>query len=139
MKAAMKAGHAGRTQLAVIRLARAAVQNAEIEKQRPLTDDEVREVLAREVRQRKDAAEEYRRLGRADRADTLEAEIGVLKAYLPEELGEPELRAIAAEVIAQTGAASPADLGKVMGPLMARVKGRADGRLVNAVVRELLS
>lgn len=139
MKAAMKAGEAGRTQLAVIRLARAAMQNAEIEKLRPLTDDEVREVLGREVRQRKDAAEEYRRLGRADRAGTLEAEIRILQAYLPEELDEAQLRTIAAEVIAQMGAASPADLGKVMGPLMARVKGRADGRLVNAVVRELLA
>lgn len=138
MKAALKAREAGKTRLSVIRLARAALKNAEIEKRRPLTEAEVVEVLAREARQRKDAIEEYRRLGRHEAAAALEAELAILEEYLPRALSPEELRTVAEDAIAEAGVTDLRGLGKVMGLLMPRVRGRADGREVQAVVRELL-
>lgn len=138
MKAALKAGEAGRLSLSVIRLARAALQNATIEKRRPLTEDEAVEVVAREVRQRREAAEEYTRLGKADAAERLRAEIAVLERYLPQPLSDEELRRIITEAIAAVGAVSKRDLGKVMGRVMPQTRGRADGRRVNELVASLL-
>ncbi|MEW6032750.1 MAG: GatB/YqeY domain-containing protein [Bacillota bacterium] len=138
MKAALKAGEEGRLELSVIRLARAALQNAAIEKRKSLTEDEVIETLAREVKQRKEAAAEYEGLGRQDAAARLLAEAAVIQRYLPEPLSEDELRRIVSEAIAATGAASRRDLGKVMGKVMPLTRGRADGRRVNELARELL-
>ncbi len=139
MKAALRAGPDGRRALSVIRLARAALQNAAIEKRRPLTDEEAAEVLAREVKQRREAAEEYRRLGRTAEVERLEAEIAVIERYLPEQLSDDELGRIITEAIEATGASGPRDLGKVMGKVMSEVRGRADGRRVNELVRKLLA
>lgn len=138
MKNALRAREEGRLRLSVIRLARAAVKNREIELKRPLTDAEVMDVLAREIRQRRDVLPDYRRAGREDLVRQLEQEIAVLQEYLPAPLTEEELREHAREVIAQVGARTVKDLGKVMGPLMARVRGRAEGQEVQRVVRELL-
>ncbi len=138
MKEALRAREAGKARLSVIRLARAALQNAAIDRRRPLTNDETTEVLAREVRQRRDAIEEYRRLGRQDAVQALEAEIEVLQAYLPRPLGPDEIRDLAAQAIAEAGVQDARGVGRVMARLMPRVRGRADGRLVSQIVRELL-
>lgn len=138
MKAALKAGDEGKLALSVIRLARAALQNAAIEKRRALTEEETAAVLAREVKQRREAAEEYARLGRPDAADRLRAEIGILEKYLPQQLSDDELRRVVLEAIAATGATSRRDMGKVMGKVMPVVRGRADGAKVNDIVAALL-
>lgn len=138
MKDALKAREAGKLRLSVIRLARAAIKNAEIEKMKPLDDAGVIEVLAREVKQRRDAIPEFRRGNRPDLVAQLEQEIQVLKEYLPEQLDEQTLRQMARDAVVETGASSPRDMGKVMAVLMPRVRGRADGRLVNEIVKKLL-
>lgn len=138
MKDALKAREAGKLRLSVIRLARAAIKNAEIEKMKPLDDAGVIEVLAREVKQRRDAIPEFRRGNRPDLVAQLEQEIQVLKEYLPEQLDEETLRQMVRDAVAETGASSPRDMGKVMAVLMPRVRGRADGRLVNEIVKKLL-
>ncbi|RJQ06680.1 MAG: GatB/YqeY domain-containing protein [Bacillota bacterium] len=138
MKAALRAGEEGRLRLSVIRMARAALQNAGIEKRRSLTDDEAVAVVAREVKQRRDSAREYKELGRADKAEALEVEIAVLEAYLPEQLSDAELRDLISEAIAAVGAKSRRDMGKVMGKVMPLVRGRADGQRVNELVITLL-
>jgi uncharacterized protein len=104
-----------------------------------VTDDEAVEVLTREARKRTEAAEAYEQAGRAELADRERRELAVLRRYLPAELDRDELAAIVDEAIASTGATTPADLGRVMSTVMPRVRGRADGRTVNALVRERLS
>lgn len=138
MKTAMKAREAGKERLGVIRLARAAIKNAEIDRGHELSDEEVIEVLAREVKQRRGAILEYQKVGRSDVVATLEGDIRILLGYMPQQLTADEIRALAKEVIAQVGARDGKDIGKVMGGLMPKVRGRADGKLVNQIVRELL-
>jgi uncharacterized protein YqeY len=137
MKQAMKDKDS--LKLSTIRMLRSAIKNKEIDKRRALTDAEVEEVILSEVKKRNDSVTEYEKAGRQDLADKEKAEIEVLKAYLPEQLSEDEVRALVEEVIRETGASSKADMGKVMGVLMPKVKGRADGRLVNRLVTEALS
>lgn len=139
MKAAMKAKEEGKERLSVIRLARAAIKNTEIDKRHELSDDEVIEVLAREVKQRRDALEEFGEKAGPEYIAKLQGEITILMDYLPQQMPEEELRQVIREVVAQVGATSPKDIGKVMGQLMPKVKGRADGKLVNQLVKELLS
>ncbi|HEX2767361.1 MAG TPA: GatB/YqeY domain-containing protein [Candidatus Limnocylindria bacterium] len=136
MHDAMRARDERRTQ--TLRMAMAAAHNQEIARRRPLTDDEVVEVLTRQVKQRRESIEMYRSAGREDRAAAEEAEAAILAEFLPEQLSEAEIEALAREAIAETGASSPADLGRVMGALSPRTKGRADGRLVSDIVRRLL-
>lgn len=138
MKVALRAREEGRLRLDTLRLVLAAIRNAEIERRRELTDPEVVEVIAREVRQREEALAEFERGQRPDLVEKTRAEIAVLREYLPEPLSEAEIRDLARQAIAQVGATGPRDMGKVMQALMPQVKGRADGRLVSQVVRELL-
>ena len=135
MKEAMKQGEKER--LSVIRLVRGAVRQAEIDGKKTLTDDEVLGVIGKEVKMRRDSIEEFERGGRADLVEKTQAEIAVLMPYLPEQLSADEIKKIVEEVISSVGAASYKDMGKVMGALMPRVKGRADGKLVNETVRAL--
>lgn len=139
MKEAMKAREEGKTRLSVIRMARAALKNAEIARGHKLSEPEVIEVLAHEVKERQDSIPEFARGGRQDLVAKLEEEIRILKEYLPSQLSEDEIRSLARETIAEVGAAGLRDLGKVMAALIPQTKGRADGRLVNQIVRELLS
>ncbi len=139
MQAAMKAREEGKTRLSVLRLARAAIKNAEIEKRRELDDSGVLEVLAREVKQRRDAIQEYERAGRPETVSLLKKEIEILQEYLPRPLSEGELRELVKQAMAETGAREGRELGKVMGWLMPRVKGRADGKTVNRVASEMLT
>ena len=105
----------------------------------PLDEQAAVAVVQREAKRRRDAAAEYERLGEAERAAAERAELAVLDDYLPQQLSEAEIETIAREVIAETGASSARDMGKVMSPLMERVAGRADGRAVSGVVRRLLA
>jgi uncharacterized protein YqeY len=136
MRDAMRARHEQRTQ--TLRMAMAAAHNLKIERRRDLTDDEVVDVLTKQVKQRRESIEMYRAGGRDDRAAAEEAEAAILAEFLPEQLGEAEVEALARDAIAETGASSPADLGRVMGRLSPQTRGRADGRMVSDVVRRLL-
>lgn len=138
MKNAMKAKEEGKVRLSVIRMVRAAIKNTEIDKRVELDDAQVIEVLAREVKMRRDAILEFAKADRPDMVSGLENEIAVLMEYLPQQLSEGELRQLAQEVIDAVGAQGAKDLGKVMGALTPKTKGRADGKLVNQIVRELL-
>ena len=138
MKVAIKAKEEGKLRLSVIRMAKAAIKNAEIEKRQEFSDVQVIEVLAREVKMRRDALAEFAKADRPEMVKQLEDEIAILMEYLPQQLSEAEIRQLAQETIAAVGAQGPKDLGKVMGALTPKTKGRADGKLVNQVVRELL-
>lgn len=139
MKKAMKAREAGKTRLSVIRMARSALKNAEIERRRPLDDGEAVEVIRRELKQRRESLEEFQRAGRPEAVERIRQEIAILEEYLPAQLGEDQIRARAREVAARVGATGSGDLGRVMGQLMPELRGMADGRLVNQVVREILA
>ncbi|GIO13384.1 hypothetical protein J19TS2_29390 [Cohnella xylanilytica] len=136
MKQAMRAQDKFR--LSTIRMVRASVKNQEIELRRPLEDNEVLDILSREVKQRKDSLQEFTKAGRDDLAKDLQAEIDIIAQYLPEQLTEEDIKAIVTQTIQETGASSKADMGKLMGALMPKVKGRADGKLVNQVVQQFL-
>ncbi|MFP4660700.1 MAG: GatB/YqeY domain-containing protein [Halanaerobiales bacterium] len=137
MKEAMKSKN--KQKLSVIRMARAAIKNVEIDKRKDLEDNEVIEVLAKEVKQRRDSIKEYEKAGKEDIVVDLNKEIEILSDYLPEQLTEDELEVLVNESIEELGASSMADMGKVMGTIMPRVKGRADGNIVNTLVRQKLS
>lgn len=133
---ALKAGE--KLRLSTIRLILAEVQNAEIASRGGLGDDEILEVVSRQARKRKEAIVEFARGGRQDLVDKEKHELSIIEVYLPEQLSEEEVRGMAEEVIREVGAVSPGDLGKVMGKLMPALKGKADGRQVNQMVREML-
>lgn len=139
MKQAMKDKEAGKLRLSVIRMVRASIKNAEIDRKKDLSDDEVLEVLAKEVKMRRDSLEEFKKGNRPDLVEGLEREIDILMTYLPEQLGEAEIRSLVEEAVMATGASNPKDMGRVMSALMPKVKGRADGKLVNSIVREMLN
>ena len=138
MKEAMKAREEGRQRLGVIRLVRGAIRQQEIDGQRELDDEAVVSVISKEGKQRRDAIEEFQKGGRDDLVRQNEAEIAILMEYLPQQMTEDEVRSAVQEAIAATGASTPKDMGKVMKELMLKVKGRADGKLVNQIVRERL-
>ncbi|AFM42870.1 hypothetical protein Desaci_4004 [Desulfosporosinus acidiphilus SJ4] len=138
MKDAMKAKEEGKVRLSVIRMVRAAIKNAEIEKHIDFNDDQVIEVLARELKLRRDALEVFGKADRPEKVKALEEEIAILKAYLPQQLSKGEIRQLVQETITAVGAQGPKDLGKVMGALSPKTKGRADGKFVNLIVREML-
>lgn len=138
MKAAMKAGPAGKQRLETIRYLRSLLKNAEIDKKAPLTDEDILGVITKQVKQLRDSIAEFEKAGRNDLVEKARAEIAVLSEYLPAQMTEDEVRELARQIIADVGAKGPKDMGKVMGPLIARTKGRADGRMVQQIVRELL-
>jgi uncharacterized protein YqeY len=122
-----------------LRMAESAIYNAEKRDRRPYSDDEVAAVLAREVKTRRESVEAFRRGGREDLASKEEAEIAILGAFLPEPLSEADIEALVGEAVTATGAAGPRDMGKVMGWLAPRTRGRADGRLVSQAVGKALA
>jgi len=137
MKQAMKAGEKFR--LSTIRMVRASIKNQEIELRRPLNDEEVLQVVGRDLKQRRDSLQDFERAGREDLVEQMKGEIEIISQYLPEQLNEEEIKAIIVQTIQETGASSKADMGKLMGALMPKVKGRADGKLVNQLVQQVLS
>ena len=137
MRDSMRARDAQRTQ--TLRMAMAAAHNERIARGRDLSDEEVIEVLTRQVKQRRESIAMFADAGHADRAAAEEAEAAILAEFLPEQLGEAEIEAIVRAAIAETGATTPAELGRVMGRVAPQTKGRADGRVVSELVRRLLS
>ncbi|HLB29197.1 MAG TPA: GatB/YqeY domain-containing protein [Dehalococcoidia bacterium] len=121
-----------------IRLALAAIHNAEVAAGHPVDDKEVMNLLQKQVRQRHESIDAFRRGGRPDLVAREEAELEVLREYLPPPLTMEEIAEAARQVISEVGARGPADKGKVMPVLIAQLAGRADGRQINAVVSELL-
>ncbi|WP_110932124.1 GatB/YqeY domain-containing protein [Paenibacillus bouchesdurhonensis] len=136
MKQAMKSQD--KFKLSTIRMVRATIKNLEIDLKRPLNDNEVLDILSREIKQRKDALQEFEKAGRDDLAAKVKAEAEIIAVYLPEQLTEEEIKVIVQQTIQETGASSKAEIGKVMSALMPKVKGRADGKLVNQAVQQLL-
>jgi uncharacterized protein YqeY len=139
LKEAMKAGPSGERRKSTIRMVRSATHNAQIELGRPLTDTEVEDLLRRQVKQRRDSIDAFRQGGREDLALVEQEEIDVIQQYLPQQMSAEEVTVVAREIIAATGAQSMTDIGKVMPVIMERLKGRAEGRTINQVVRQLLS
>ncbi len=137
MKVAMKAKQVVR--LGTIRQLRSAIKNKEIELQQELDDSAILSVIGTAVKQRREAAQMYNDNDRLELAAKEEAELLVLQQYLPVQLSEAEVRDLVAAVIAESGATSMKERGQVMPQVMARTKGSADGKLVNQLVRELLS
>ena len=139
MKQAMKDKEAGKLRLSVIRMVRSAAKYLEIDRGKELDDAELVDVVAKEVKMRKDSLEEFRKADRPETLATLEQEIAILMDYLPAQMSEAEVRELVKQAVAEAQAVSPKEMGKVMAILMPKVKGRADGKLVNSLVKEMLS
>jgi uncharacterized protein YqeY len=135
--AAMRSGDALRRD--VLRMAQNAVYAVEKREKREPTDDDVAAILGREVKTRRESVEAFRKGGREDLAAKEEAEIAILTEYLPEQLDDAAIEALVGEAVAATGASSARDLGKVMGWLSPRTRGRADGRRVSELVAQALA
>ncbi|MCB9798955.1 GatB/YqeY domain-containing protein [Candidatus Nomurabacteria bacterium] len=125
--------------LSTLRMLYADLKNKQIEKGDELSDDDVMATIKSSVKKLKDSITEFEKAGREDLTASASAEVVVLEEYLPEQMSDEQLRAIAQEVVEQTGASSKADFGKVMGPLMAKVAGRADGGRVKQVLETILA
>ena len=124
-----------------IRMVLAAITNEEVagKEKKELSDAEVITVLTREAKKRREAAEAFEQGGRADKAETERAEGEVIAGYLPEQLSEAEIKKLIEETISAVGASGPADMGKVMGALKAKVAGKADGAMVSSLVKAALN
>ena len=137
LRQALKEGDT--TRRSVIRLVIAGVKNAEIAKGAPLDDSGIVDVIAKEVKQRRESIAEFSKGNRQDLVNKEEAELAILFGYLPQQMSREEIVQTARRLIEQVGARGPGDKGKVMSQLMPQLKGRADGREVNDVVSELLA
>lgn len=133
---AMKAREPAR--VSALRMLRSALKYREIDKRAPLEDADVVQVLATQAKQRRESIEQFRAASRAELVAKEEAELAVIQEFLPRELSDVELQDVVRQAVAEVGASGPQDLGKVMGALMARVRGRADGKRVNEAVRAAL-
>ncbi|MAS35653.1 MAG: glutamyl-tRNA amidotransferase [Anaerolineaceae bacterium] len=137
LKEAMKNRDAQRRN--VIRLTQSAIKQVEIDTRKELSTEDVVAILQKEAKSRRESIDEMTAAGRTETAAEAEAELRILEEFLPQQLSRAEVEALVQQAIAETGASSPADMGKVMGKLMPQVKGRADGGMVSQVVRESLS
>lgn len=135
---AMKAHDENKT--SVLRMLKAAILKFEVSgsEKKDATDEDVVSIINKEIKQRRDSAEQFKKGNRFEMAEKEEKEIEVLLDYMPPQMSEEEVRKIAKEVIEETGAKSKQDIGRVMGVMMGKVKGQADGSLVNEVVASLL-
>lgn len=137
LKKAMKGGD--KVRRSVLRLLLAAIKNTEIARQAELNDGDILGIMAKEVRQCQESITAFKQGNRQDLVAQEEAELAILEEYLPEQITRDEIIAEAQRVIEEVGAQGPSDKGKVMSQLIAKLKGKADGREINAVVTELLS
>ncbi|OQA04039.1 MAG: Yqey-like protein [bacterium ADurb.Bin400] len=126
------------SKISTLRLLKSALKNSAIEKKRELSEDEVIQTIRREVKQRSESAEEYRKGNRTELAEKEEKEIIILKTYLPRELSDTEITEIAQNTIRDLGEVSAAQTGRVIGAVMSKVKGQADGATVSRIVQDLL-
>jgi uncharacterized protein YqeY len=122
-----------------LRLLKASIKNKQVEKGRDLTDEEVMGLISSAIKKGKEAVEAFRKGKREDLATKEESEITILQEYLPKQLGAEEIEKIVREVVSQLGATGPKDLGRVMKEAVARMAGRADGKTVNEIARNVLS
>jgi uncharacterized protein YqeY len=122
----------------VIRVLMSAFKQVEIDSQKTLTPEDMVAVLQKEAKRRRESIDEAEKIGRTDIVDQEKYELGVIEAFLPKQLSREEIETFARQAIAETGVTSAKEMGKLMGALMPKVKGQADGKLVNEVVRELL-
>lgn len=136
-KAALRSGE--QLRLSVLRLLRSAIHYAEVDRGGPLDDDGVMAVLSKQAKQRRESIEEFRKGNRPDLADKEAAELAILQEYLPSQASREEVEAIARQVISEVGARGRQDLGKVMPLVIAKLRGKADGRVISQVVQEFLS
>lgn len=136
LKNAMKSGDKFRRE--TLRTLKSAIRYAEIDGQQTLDDDGVLAVIAKQAKQRRDSILEFEKAGRTDLVKKEESELAILQSYLPKQLSEDEVRQSVTRVIEQLGATSMKDMGQVMKQSMAQLKGKADGKVVNQVVRQLL-
>ena len=136
-KTALRAGD--KLRVSVLRLLAALIKNREVEKRGPLSEAEVIQAVSASCKQRQDSIEQYRQGGRQDLVDKETAELCILQSYLPAPFGPEEIRALVQEAIREAQATSAKEMGKVMALLMPKVTGRADGKVVSALVREMLS
>ena len=134
---AMKSKDAVRT--STLRMLVAALRNKEIAKPKTLTEGDVLEVIQSEAKRRRESIDEYGKAGRPDLASKEAAELNILKVYLPQMLSEAELKALVREAIQSSGAKTPQELGRVMSIIMPQIKGRADGKQAQTLVKEMLS
>lgn len=140
LKAAMKAGETEKRD--VLRMLDSMIKNTEIEMKKRedgLSDGEVLEVIGKAVKQRKDAMAQYAQGGRPELAEKEAKEVEILMAYLPEQMSEDKVREVVMEIIKQTGATSKADIGRVMGQAMGKLKGQTDGNVVKKIAEENLA
>jgi uncharacterized protein YqeY len=137
LKTALRSGDKLRT--SVIRLLTALIKNREVEKRGPLTEAELIQAVSASCKQRQEAIEQYRQGNRQDLVDKETAELQILQSYLPTALGPEELQILVQEAIRESQAASPREMGKVMALLIPKVTGRADGKVVSGLVREMLT
>lgn len=136
-KKAMKDGNA--VTKTAIQMARSAVLQVEKDTKVTLDDDGIVEIIAKEVKRRMDTLPDFEKSGRLDLIDNLKAEVEVLKKYLPQQLSEQEIEEIVKQAVSSTGAVSAKDIGKVMQAVMPQTKGKADGKLVNQIVKKFLA
>jgi len=136
IKSALKSG--AKDKLSTLRMLSAALKNKQIDKRRPLTEEEVVETVRTLLKQRKDSIEQFGKGGRQDLVDKETAEVAVLEVYLPSQLSREEIALMVREAITQTGAQGAKDMGKVMKALIPLLGGRADGKLVSELVKHTL-
>jgi len=137
LKAAMKSGDIARRD--AIRLIASAIKQEEVDGQKTLSDDDAIALLMREAKKRRDSIEEAQRFGRTETVEKEQFELSLIESYLPQQLSREELEAEIRRAIEETGAKSAKEMGNVMKVLMPRIKGRADGKLVNKMLKTLLS
>jgi uncharacterized protein YqeY len=137
LKDAMRAKD--RQRITVLRMALNAIKQEEIDKRIELGAEDAVAILVREAKKRRESVEEAHKLGRLDLAESEEAELAILEVYLPQQLSPDRITELAKAAIAESGATSPKDMGNVMRILMPEIKGQADGKLVNQIVRDLLA
>jgi len=123
----------------VITMLRAEIKQIEVDTREELADDDIIEIIAKQIKVKQSAMDDFKNGGRDDLADEAQAEVDLLKKYLPEQLTREELESIIKEVVAEVGASSMKDMGKVMGMVNPKVKGKADGKTVSEIVKSLLN
>jgi uncharacterized protein len=136
IKNALKSG--AKDKLSTLRMLSAALKNKQIDKRRPLTEEEVAETVRSLIKQRKDSIEQFGKGGRQDLVDKETAEVAVLEVYLPQQMSREELEVMIRDAVTQTGAQGAKDMGKVMKALIPQVGGRADGKLLSELVKHAL-
>ena len=137
MTGALKKGD--KTSVSVLRMIKSSMKNREIDKQSPLNDEDVQAILRTFIKRSREAIEKYAEAGREELAEKERQEMAVVQAYLPEQLGEDDIRQVVSDVISEINAAGPGDMGRVMKAVMARLHGQGDGRIVNTLVKGMLN